>query len=95
MPFLPSDPSDTALARLGRDLVVTLTAVCPDVLAGDQQIPIEGGCITVTGEPQDGNTIGVPSFTPNGGLTTIDRSTLVTLVENETDETLCGAGAPC
>jgi len=26
MPFLPSDPSDTALARLGRDLVVTLTA---------------------------------------------------------------------
>jgi TolB-like protein len=26
MPFLPSDPSDTVLARLGRDLVVTLTA---------------------------------------------------------------------
>lgn len=26
MPFLPSDASDTALARLGRDLVVTLTA---------------------------------------------------------------------
>jgi hypothetical protein len=26
MPFLPSDPSDTALTRLGRDLVVTLTA---------------------------------------------------------------------
>jgi hypothetical protein len=26
MPLLPSDPSDTALARLGRDLVVTLTA---------------------------------------------------------------------
>jgi len=26
MPFVPTDPSDTVLARLGRDLVVTLTA---------------------------------------------------------------------
>jgi TolB-like protein len=26
MPFLPTDPADTALTRLGRDLVVTLTA---------------------------------------------------------------------
>jgi membrane-associated phospholipid phosphatase len=75
-------------------VIVTLTAVCPDVLAGEQQIPVDGGCITVSGEPQDGNTSGVPSFSHNGGFTTIDRSTLVTLVDNETQETLCGAGAP-
>jgi len=74
-------------------IVVTLTAECPAPLTGDKQIPIEGGCITVTGEPE-GNPIGVPSFTPNGGLTTIDRSTVVTLVDQQTDETLCGAGAP-
>jgi hypothetical protein len=41
-----------------------------------------------------GNQLGVPAFTPNGGLTTIDRSTLVALVDQETDETLCGVGAP-
>jgi len=75
-------------------IVVALTAVCPDVVDGEQQTPVDGGCITVTGEPQGGNTIGVPSFDPNGGLTTIDRSTLVTLVDTEADETLCGAGAP-
>jgi hypothetical protein len=74
-------------------IVVTLTATCPDVVAGEKQIPIDGGCITVSGEPE-GNTIGVPSFTPNGGLTTIDRSTLVASVDSETDQTLCGAGAP-
>jgi tRNA A-37 threonylcarbamoyl transferase component Bud32/membrane-associated phospholipid phosphatase len=74
-------------------IVVTLTATCPAPIQGDQQIPLEGGCITVTGEPP-GNPIGVPSFTPNGGLTTIDRSTLVALVDQQADETLCGAGAP-
>jgi len=74
-------------------IVVTLTATCPDAVTGDQQMPIEGGCITVSGEPP-GNPVGVPAFTPTGGLTTIDRSTLVTLVDNEADQTLCGVGAP-
>jgi serine/threonine protein kinase len=74
-------------------IVVTLTAACPAPVTGDKQIPIDGGCITLTGEPV-GNQLGVPAFTPNGGLTTIDRSTLVALVDQETDETLCGVGAP-
>jgi serine/threonine protein kinase len=74
-------------------IVVTLTATCPERVAGDQQTPIEGGCITVSGEPP-GNPVGVPAFTPSGGLTTIDRSTLVTLVDHEADQTLCGVGAP-
>ena len=74
-------------------IVVTLTETCPPVIEGQQIIPIEGGCISVTGEPP-GNPIGVPSFTPNGGLTTIDRSQVVALVNEQTDETLCGAGAP-
>jgi serine/threonine protein kinase len=74
-------------------IVVTLTATCPPPVTGVKQIPIEGGCITVTGAPE-GNQIGVPSFTPNGGLTTIDRSSVVALVERETDQTLCGVGAP-
>jgi len=74
-------------------IIVTLTAVCPDVVSGEQQIPIDGGCITISGAPP-GHPIGVPSFTPNGGLTTIDRSTLVAVVDNETDQTLCGDSAP-
>jgi hypothetical protein len=74
-------------------IIVTLTATCPALVQGVQQIPLDGGCITVEGEPP-GNPIGVPSFTPNGGLTTIDRSTVVALVDQQTDETLCGAGAP-
>jgi hypothetical protein len=74
-------------------IVVTLTATCPASVTGVKQIPIDGGCITVTGEP-GGNQLGVPAFTPNGGLTTIDRSTLVALVDQETDETLCGVGTP-
>jgi serine/threonine protein kinase len=74
-------------------IVVTLTATCPAAVPGEQRTPFEGGCITVSGEPP-GNPVGVPAFTPNGGLTTIDRSTLVTMVDNETDQTLCGVGAP-
>src|SRR3954470_16413988 len=74
-------------------IIVTLTAVCPDVVSREQQIPIDGGCITISGAPP-GHPIGVPSFTPNGGLTTIDRSTLVAVVDNETDQTLCGDSAP-
>jgi hypothetical protein len=74
-------------------IVVTLTSACPAPVEGDQQIPVDGGCITVTGEPP-GNPIGVPSFTPNGGLTTIDRSQVIALVENQTDQSLCGVGAP-
>ncbi len=74
-------------------IIVTLTATCPAPVTGDKQIPIDGGCITVTGEPE-GNQLGVPAFTPNGGLTTIDRSALVALVDQEADEALCGAGAP-
>jgi len=74
-------------------IVVTLTATCPAAVAGEQRIPFDGGCITVSGEPP-GHPAGVPAFTPEGGLTTIDRSTLVTMVDDETDQTLCGAGAP-
>jgi hypothetical protein len=74
-------------------IVITLTATCPPPVRGVKQIPVEGGCITITGSPE-GNQIGVPSFTPNGGLTTIDRSSIVALVDQQADETLCGADAP-
>ena len=53
MPFIPTDPADTALARLGRDLVVTLTANLDDV--GDLRMidPLSILAQTEPGEPRD------------------------------------------
>src|SRR5262245_56078465 len=74
-------------------IVVTLTATCPPDAQGQRTIRIDGGCIALTGAPP-GEPAGVPAFSPNGGLTTIDRSQVVALVEQQTDQTLCGADAP-
>ena len=53
MPFMPSDPSDTALTRLGRDLVVTLTANLDGV--GDLRMidPLSVLAQTTGADPRD------------------------------------------
>jgi membrane-associated phospholipid phosphatase len=76
----------------GSDLpvTVTLTPSCPAPVEGTDQIPIEGGCVTYRSTSTDPS---VPSFT-NGGLSFTSRADLVSAVEAESDQTLCGAGAP-
>jgi tRNA A-37 threonylcarbamoyl transferase component Bud32 len=71
-------------------ITVTLTETCPPAAAGDV-IEIEGGCVTYQ-STLDGP--GVPSFEPGGGLSFMPRSDLVSAVDAESDQVLCGALAP-
>ena len=72
-------------------VTVSLTESCPVPVAGTEQIPIDGGCVTyrstVTGPF-------VASFAPNGGLEFTSRADLVAAVAAEDDQVLCGALAP-
>ncbi|MGZ8602789.1 MAG: phosphatase PAP2 family protein [Actinomycetota bacterium] len=72
-------------------VTVSLTESCPAPVAGTEQIPIEGGCVTyrstVTGPY-------VASFAPNGGLAFTPRADLVAAVASDDDQVLCGALAP-
>ncbi len=72
-------------------VTVSLTESCPAHVAGTEQIPIDGGCVTyrstVTGPF-------VASFAPNGGLEFTSRADLVAAVAAEDDQVLCGALAP-
>ena len=72
-------------------VTVTLTESCPAPVAGTQQIPVEGGCVTYTStitEP------GVPSFARDGGLSFTSRADLIAAVAAADDQVLCGALAP-
>jgi len=75
---------------------VTLTPTCPTT--GDdstiQEIRFKGGCITYRSSVPAG-VEPVPSFGPDGGLSFVPRSQLVTFVEQDEDLFLCGARAPC
>jgi len=78
-------------------ITVTLTETCPpeDSTSGTTTTvtPLEGGCVTYeTAIPEGTNT--VPTFEPGGGLSYVARSDLVTVVDQDDDLTLCGAGAP-
>ncbi len=75
---------------------VVLTTTCPsteaDPLAETMDVP--GGCVLFrTSLPADQGP--GASFEPGGGLSFVDRSTLVATVERESDLALCGAGADC
>ena len=72
-------------------VTVTLTATCPAPVEGADQIPIEGGCVTVMQAIDDP---GVPSFSSDGGLSFTPREDLVDAVAAEDDQVLCGAFAP-
>jgi tRNA A-37 threonylcarbamoyl transferase component Bud32 len=76
-------------------VTITLTASCPaeDADPNTTITPIDGGCVEYrTTEPS--TTPGVPTFDPGGGLGYVQRSELVAFVERQSDQALCGAGAP-
>jgi len=75
----------------GDTVTVTLTASCPEAIAGTQQIPIEGGCVTYHSAVPDAD---VPSFESGGGLSFTSRTDLIDAVEAQDDQVLCGALAP-
>ena len=89
----------TFTVGIGSELVspvtVTLTETCPGPRADRefQSIPIDGGCVGY--QVPLGTAAGtVPSFDDGGGLSLIDRSELVALVDQEEGLVLCGAQAP-
>jgi hypothetical protein len=45
-----------------------------------------------TTEPE--TTPGVPTFEPGGGLGYAERADVVAFVDQQSDQTLCGAGGP-
>jgi len=86
----------TFTVGIGSDLtspvVVTLLATCPTD-PSVTTIPVQGGCVTYEAPP--GTEPGsVPSFDDGGGLRLMDRSELVTSVEQDVDLVLCGVDAP-
>jgi tRNA A-37 threonylcarbamoyl transferase component Bud32 len=86
----------TFTVGIGSDLtspvVVTLLATCPTD-PSVTTIPVQGGCVTYEAPP-DTEPGSVPSFDDGGGLRLMDRSELVTSVEQDVDLVLCGADAP-
>jgi membrane-associated phospholipid phosphatase/tRNA A-37 threonylcarbamoyl transferase component Bud32 len=75
---------------------VTLTPTCP-ANSDDptvRLIDVGGGCVTYRSSLPAG-TEQVPSFDAGGGLSFVERSDLVGLVDREEDLRLCGIGAPC
>ena len=75
----------------GEAVTVTLTDSCPAQVAGTEQIPIDGGCVTYRSTITDP---GVPSFAPDGGLSFTSRTDLIAAVAADDDRVLCGALAP-
>ena len=72
-------------------VTVTLTATCPASEEGTEQIPVDGGCVSVV---KTLDAPGVPSLVPERGLSFISREDLVAAVDVEDDQVLCGALAP-
>lgn len=75
----------------GEPVTVTLTASCPARVAGTDQIPIDGGCVTYRSTVTDPD---VPSFASAGGLSFTPRADLIAAVAADDHQVLCGALAP-
>jgi tRNA A-37 threonylcarbamoyl transferase component Bud32/membrane-associated phospholipid phosphatase len=75
----------------GNDATVWFTPSCPVLVAGDEQIPVEGGCVTYRAYVDDPS---VPSFRTNGDLTFIARTFVIGAVAEDDGRVLCGALAP-
>jgi hypothetical protein len=73
------------------DVTVWFTPSCPVLVAGDEQIPVEGGCVTYRANVDDPS---VPSFRTNGDLTFIARTFVIGAVAEDGGRVLCGALAP-
>jgi membrane-associated phospholipid phosphatase/tRNA A-37 threonylcarbamoyl transferase component Bud32 len=79
----------------GATTQVTLTQHCPaESDPTTQTLEVAGGCVVYRSSPaaEDGVT---PSFEEGGGLSLLERSTLVASVEDESGLSLCGVGASC
>jgi membrane-associated phospholipid phosphatase/tRNA A-37 threonylcarbamoyl transferase component Bud32 len=74
---------------------VILTATCPSTTADPmaETIDVPGGCVVFRTSLPAGQGSGA-SF-DDGGLSFVDRSTLVATVEDESRLALCGAGTDC
>ena len=72
-------------------VTVVLTESCPAPVAGTENIPIDGGCVTYRSTITDAT---VPSFATDGGLSFTPRADLVATVATDEDQVLCGALAP-
>jgi hypothetical protein len=74
---------------------MTLTRTCPTTGGdpGTTIMRVEGGCVTYRSSLPAGLEP-VPSFEPDGGLSFVPRSQLVTFIDRDEDLVLCGAGAP-
>ena len=72
-------------------VTVSFTASCPAQVAGTEQIPIDGGCVTYRSTITDPDA---PSFAPGGGFSFMSRADLVAAVDADVDQVLCGALAP-
>jgi hypothetical protein len=75
----------------GETVTVTLTESCPAPVAGTEQLPVDGGCVTYRSTVTDAD---VPTFAPNGGLSLTSRADLIVAVAAVDDRLLCGALAP-
>jgi tRNA A-37 threonylcarbamoyl transferase component Bud32 len=75
---------------------MTLTRTCPTTGEDPETtiLEVEGGCVTYRSSLPAGLEP-VPSFEPDGGLSFVPRSQLVTFIDRDEDLILCGAGAPC
>jgi tRNA A-37 threonylcarbamoyl transferase component Bud32 len=74
-------------------VVVTLVATCPADDPSVETIPVDGGCVTYQ-VPLATEPGSVPSFDDGQGLRLMDRSELISTVQDQEQTILCGAGAP-
>jgi tRNA A-37 threonylcarbamoyl transferase component Bud32 len=77
-------------------ITVTLTETCPQespTTGRTTILEVEGGCVVYATAIPDG-TPAVPTFEPGGGLGFVARSELVSTVERDIGQVLCGADAP-
>jgi len=75
---------------------VILTPTCPAASTdpSSELVYVPGGCVVYRTSLPAGQGPGA-SFDAGGGLTFVDRSTLVATVQDGSDLALCGAGAGC
>ena len=84
------------LGPTSAEVGVTLARTCPPAggESGSTILRVDGGCVTYRSSLPAGLDP-VPSFDPDGGLSFVPRSQLVTFIEKDEDLILCGAGAQC
>jgi tRNA A-37 threonylcarbamoyl transferase component Bud32 len=86
----PPGPGELALLT---PVTVSLTTACPPPGPDTRVLRVDGGCVTYQTSIPAGDGA-VPSFETDGGLSFVERTDLVALVDQEEGLALCGSGAP-